>query len=253
MRFVCLASGSRGNASLIEAGGRCLLVDCGLSVKALERRMALLDLTPGCLDAVLVTHEHSDHLRGVPALSRKYGVPMWMTAGTRRAGHCDGLPDLRIFHCHAGGLRIGELEILPYAISHDAREPCQFIFRHADRTLGMLTDTGVVTPHILHSLSTCDALILECNHDLEMLAKGPYPPSLRRRVRGAYGHLSNEQAADLLGRMDHAKLHRLVAAHISEKNNHPEKVGEALLSVGADLEQRLVLASQEQGTGWLQV
>ncbi len=253
MRFAYLASGSRGNASLIEAGDCRLLVDCGLSVKELERRMARLELTPECLDAVLVTHEHSDHLHGVPALSRKYGLPMWMTAGTRSAGRCDDLKGLSLFHCHGEGFRVGELEVFPYAVPHDAREPSQFVFRHADNALGMLTDSGCITPHILDCLSDCDALILECNHDRKMLADGPYPPALQRRVGGTYGHLCNEQAADLLGHLDHANLRWLVAAHLSAKNNHPEKAREALLAVSAELEERLILASQDGGTGWLEV
>lgn len=253
MRVNCLASGSRGNASLIEAEGRTLLVDCGLSLQELERRMRHLGLGPDCLDAVLVTHEHADHLKGVPALARKYGLPVWMTAGTRSAGRCDGLEGVRVFHCHGDGFELGVFKIEPYAVPHDAREPSQFVIRHGGRVLGMLTDSGAVTPHILHTLADCDALILECNHDRDMLANGPYPPSLQRRVGGAFGHLSNEQAAGLLGELDTTGLRWLVAAHISEKNNQPEKACEALLSASPDIEGRLVLARQDESTGWLQV
>jgi phosphoribosyl 1,2-cyclic phosphodiesterase len=253
MRFACLGSGSRGNATLIEGGGVRLLVDCGFAVRELERRLVPLGVALNTLEAVLVTHEHGDHIRGVPALSRKLRLPLWMTRGTCSAAGCSELEGLNLFYCHGGGFQIGGLRVEPYAIPHDAREPCQFLFRSDGLQLGMLTDSGSVTPHIVECLRSSDALLLECNHDPQMLARGPYPPRLRRRVGGAYGHLSNDQAAALLGRIDASRLRHLVAAHLSEKNNRPDKVRETLLCAAAALEGRLTVATQERATGWLEM
>ncbi len=237
----------------MEAGDTRLLVDCGFSAQGLESRLAELDVQADSLDAVLVTHEHGDHIRGVPVLSRKYGLPLWMTAGTCSGGGCRELANLRLFHCHDVGFRIGDLRVEPYAVPHDAREPSQFVFRSNGLSLGLLTDIGTITSHVRERLHGIDALILECNHDPVMLAAGPYPPSLQRRVGGDYGHLSNQQAAGLLSQLDHAKLRHLVAAHLSAKNNSAEKARESLLLVDQDMEPRLHIAAQDQGTGWLEI
>ncbi len=230
-----------------------LLVDCGLAVRELERRLEPLGVSMDTLDAVLVTHEHGDHIRGVPALSRKLRLPLWMTRGTWIAGGCTGFEGLNLFHCHGGGFQVGGMRVEPYSIPHDAREPCQFLFRGDGLQLGLLTDSGYITPHIVERLRNSDALLLECNHDPQMLARGPYPPSLRRRVGGAYGHLSNGQAAALMGQIDASRLRHLVAAHLSEKNNRPDKVRETLLSAASALEGRLTVATQERTTGWLEM
>ncbi len=243
MRFVCLGSGSRGNATVVESGAVRVLVDCGFTLRELERRLAERQLDAAMLDAVLVTHEHGDHVRGVPALSRKYGLPLWMTQGTANAARCSGLQGLRVFTCHAGAFCIGALRVEPYAVPHDAREPSQFIFHGEGVRLAMLTDAGSVTAHILEKLDNSDALILECNHDPAMLTQ--------RRVGGGYGHLSNAQAGALLSQLDHAKLRHLVAAHLSEKNNHPEKVRQRIASVSARLQDRFTIAQQDHPTAWL--
>jgi phosphoribosyl 1,2-cyclic phosphodiesterase len=177
---------------------------------------------------------------------------VWATAGTARAA---GLvvEGLRLFSPHAGRFAVGGLEVEPYPVPHDAREPCQFLFRGDGVRLGVLTDSGGVTPHILERLRLADALVLECNHDPDMLAAGPYPPALRRRVGGAFGHLSNAQAAGLLRRLDPARLRHLVAAHLSEKNNRPERAREALLSAAPGLESRLRVAGQDAATPWLEL
>lgn len=253
MRFACLGSGSRGNATLVEAGDVRVLVDCGFTLKELTRRLAGLDVDPDSIDAVLVTHEHGDHIRGVPVLSRKHRPALWMTQGTCSAGKCSELENLHFVNCHGGAFHIGNLRIEPYAVPHDAREPSQFVFSDNRVNLGILTDVGTITPHIVERLGCCDALKLECNHDRRMLAEGPYPISLQRRVGGDFGHLSNEQAADLLERLDRPRIRHLLAAHLSEKNNRPDKVRDALLSRAPDIEQRLRIAEQDCSTGWLEV
>lgn len=250
MRFVSLGSGSRGNATVIEAGATRLLLDCGFTVRELERRLSQVDIAAESLDAVLLTHEHQDHLRGAGALARRYGIPVWLTHGTFRSPRLGGLPDPRLIHSHQAPFQIGGIEIAPYPVPHDAREPVQFVFRSGRSRLGILTDTGMITPHIVGMLASCTALLIECNHDTEMLANGPYPPPLQRRVGGRLGHLSNRQAADLLTCLDHARLEHLVVGHLSEKNNTPVLVREALLSVSPGVESRLTLTCQDRVTGW---
>jgi len=250
MRFASLGSGSRGNATLIEAGRTRLLVDCGYSLRELELRLTRMDLAAQGLDAVLVTHEHGDHIRGVGALARRHGVPVWATPGTWRAADLGEVPDLHLFTAHESGFRIGEVRVRPYAVPHDAREPAQYVFEHDGRRLGMLTDAGSLTPHMVASLGGVDALLLECNHDPGMLANGPYPPVLQARVSGDLGHLSNQQAASLLSRLDHGRLRHLVAGHLSEKNNHPDLACRALTGVDPSLAARLHILRQDQASGW---
>ncbi|MCU0971692.1 MAG: MBL fold metallo-hydrolase [Gammaproteobacteria bacterium] len=254
MRFASLGSGSRGNATVIEAGSTRLLIDCGYALAELERRLAVLGVGAEGLDAVVVTHEHADHLRGVGVLARRWGVPVWMTPGTRRAAAALGeLPDLRLFDSHGPAFAIGEIELRPVAVPHDAAEPCQFVLRASGRCLAILTDCGSVTPHVVGSLRAVDALLLELNHDAHMLARGPYPPALRARVGGPLGHLSNAQAADLLSRLDLDRLGRVVAGHLSEKNNRPDLVMDALRGVSRDLEPRVTVLTQDDTSAWLAV
>jgi len=228
MRFAPLGSGSRGNAYLLETPHLRVLIDCGFPAREIERRLACLGCDPRDLDAILITHEHGDHVRGLGPLARRYRLPAWMTAGTHAHAGCGELPSLHLLDSHAGPFMIGDLEVLPYAVPHDAREPCQFVFRNAGLQLGLLTDSGHITPHILASLAGSDGLILEFNHDPRMLRDGPYPPRLKARVGGDHGHLSNRQALALLARFETGRLQHLLAAHLSESNNTPGRVREAL-------------------------
>ncbi len=253
MRFASLGSGSRGNATLIEAGGTRLLIDCGFSARETERRLSRLGVAAETLDAVLVTHEHGDHIRGVGAMARRYQLPVWMSDGTRRNHRCGKLPDLNSFSSHQAPFMIGDIRVAPFPVPHDARETVQFTFDANQLKFGMLTDSGAVTPHIVELLQGCDALILECNHDPIMLAEGPYPPPLQARVSGQLGHLSNQQAADLLCRIDHGRLSHLMAAHLSEKNNRPQLAKETLLEVSHKLEACLTISGQNEPTDWLEI
>jgi phosphoribosyl 1,2-cyclic phosphodiesterase len=250
MRFASLGSGSRGNATLVEAGHTRLLVDCGYTLKELERRLAALELCGEALNAILVTHEHADHVRGVGPLARRYRIPVLTSAGTARAAAFGELPELRLFASHGGAFRLGDIEIGPFAVPHDAREPCQFVLAAQGRRLGLLTDAGRITPHIVDRLRGVDALLLECNHDAGMLARGPYPPALRARVGGPLGHLSNVQAAGLLEHLEHGRLAHLVAGHLSEKNNIPDLAAAALLAVAPALAPRLSVLRQDGVSGW---
>jgi phosphoribosyl 1,2-cyclic phosphodiesterase len=249
VHFASLGSGSRGNATLVEAGTTLIMIDCGFSCRETEQRLARLGRTPADLSALLVTHEHGDHVRGIPLLARKYDLPVWVTRGTHRVMRDSVVPRLQYFDGHTT-FCIDELRVRPFTVPHDAQEPCQFVLEHRQRRFGVLTDTGRMTPHIIECLNACDALLLECNHDTDMLACGPYSASLKRRVGGPLGHLSNSQAGSLLSRLDCSRLQCLVAAHLSDKNNRPA-LAQAALAQALDCEAGWIgIADQETGLDW---
>ena len=252
-RFASLGSGSRGNATLIEAGATRILVDCGYPAREFVARCERLAFDPTTLSAILVTHEHGDHMRGVGAVARRFGIPVWMTHGTWYAADFGAIAALNLFAGHGGGFVIGDLAITPVPVPHDAREPTQFVFRHGDARLGLLTDLGSITPRVLDAFDGVDAVLLECNHDTRMLATGPYPPRLQARVGGQYGHLNNAQAAAFLRRIDHGRLRHLVAAHLSEKNNSPDLARQALLEVSDRLCDCLCLLLQDEISDWFAI
>lgn len=248
MRFASLGSGSRGNAALVEAGGTCVMVDCGFSMREACRRLAVLGRVPADLTAILVTHEHGDHVDGVLPLARRFGIPVWMTAGTARAVGVGSDDPVRVIASGAQ-VELAGIEVEAVAVPHDAREPVQYIFTVANLKLGILTDLGSVTPHVVERYRRCRGLLLEANHDFALLADGPYPGTLKRRVGGDWGHLSNAQAAQLLQRLGGDVLRTLVVGHISQQNNSPELVQQALASVTGHLDQ-VLYASQDEGFGW---
>lgn len=249
LRFAMLGSGSRGNATLVECGTTRVLVDCGFSVAETDRRLARLGLAATDLAAILVTHEHGDHAGGVARLAARYGIPVHASAGTARAA---GLETAELINVH-DAFPLADLEVTPVAVPHDAREPCQFVFSDGNRRLGILTDTGRITPHIIEMYAGLDALILEANHDREMLAAGPYPPVLKQRVGGPLGHLSNCQSADLLRELDVSRLRHLVAAHLSDKNNRPDLAGAAFADALGCTPDWITIAAQDTGLGWQEI
>jgi phosphoribosyl 1,2-cyclic phosphodiesterase len=252
VRFACLGSGSEGNGVVVEAGRTRLLMDCGFGLAESVARLARLGLKPADLAGIAVTHEHSDHLGGVGRLARRHGLPVWLTAGTlAMAQDLDGVA-VRVIDSHAA-FAVDGLEIQPYPVPHDAREPVQFVFGDGNRRLGVLTDAGCGTPHIEAMLAGVDALVLECNHDAEMLERGPYPASLKRRVGGRFGHLENGQAAALLGRLMHERLQCVMAAHVSRKNNTPQLAQRALARVLNCADSEVRVACQTTGFDWIEL
>lgn len=252
LRYASLGSGSRGNASVIEAGSTRVLLDCGFSVSETQRRLARLGLCGGDLQAILVTHEHADHLGGVARLSRRHRLPVWLTPGTLAASRDADYHRVELFHAH-DVFSVGDIELIPFPVPHDAREPAQFVFGDGDRRLCQLTDTGSVTPHIERMLSGIDALVLECNYEPALLRDGPYPPMLKARVGGDFGHLGNDQAQALLTRLDCTALRWLIGAHVSEKNNTPMHARRALVAgLGCD-DDGIEVADQSVGVGWREV
>ena len=252
LRFSSLGSGSRGNATLVEAGRSCVMIDCGFSCAETLRRLNRLGKSPADIDAILVTHEHTDHISGVATFARRHNTPVWMSAGTSVMHNATDLPSLDWFDGHTP-FAIGDLHITPFPVPHDAREPCQFVLSDGAVRLGILTDTGSITAHIQQQLTGCEALLLESNHDVDMLASGAYPQSLKQRVGGRLGHLSNDQAAALLAALDTTHLQHLVAAHLSDKNNRPELARTALAGVLGCAPDWIGIADQAEGLAWRQV
>lgn len=251
MRFASLGSGSKGNATVVEAGSTKVLVDCGFTIKETVKRLAKLGLTPSQIDAILVTHEHADHLKGAMPFSRKFSIPVYMTAGTAKQGKVDDCDALNLFNLHQP-FTVGDLSVNPVPVPHDAREPCQFVFEFNGQVLGILTDLGSLSSHVIAEYKECDALLLEANHDLDMLARGPYPPSLKRRVGGVWGHLNNHQTMSLLEQVNQTRLKQLVLGHISEKNNSVDLVQKALDEANCTFDN-VIIAEQSFGFDWVSV
>ncbi|CAM2170114.1 MBL fold metallo-hydrolase [Burkholderia latens] len=255
MRFASLGSGSEGNALVVEVSSGTtttrVLLDCGFSAKEVERRLGRLNLGIDDLDAILVTHEHSDHVGSALTLARRGSLPLYMSWGTARAVGADEADvDLHVLWGDETAA-IRDLAVIPYTVPHDAREPLQFVFMDGCRRLGVLTDVGMATPHITAVLSGCDALVLESNHDTAMLAGSRYPQSLKARIGGTHGHLSNDAAAGILASLERSRLQHLVAAHLSQQNNRPELARQAFAGVlGTDGEE-VVVATQDTGFDWL--
>ena len=251
MKFSSLGSGSKGNGTLIQSDDLLLLIDCGFSLRETEKRLQRLGVFPHQIDAILVTHEHSDHIKGVSPLSRKFNLPVYMTAGTARSRAVGDIQSLHIIHNYKPFLIKG-VQVIPVAVPHDATEPAQYIFEKNKQRLGLLTDLGNVSSYVENQYTGCHALIIEANHDPLMLASGSYPPSIKQRVGGSWGHLSNQQASEFLKRTDKSRLQCLVVAHISRQNNSVQLAQQAFSDYHKDVNQ-IIYACQEQGFDWLQI
>ena len=253
MRFASLGSGSAGNCLVVEHSNTRLLLDCGFTQNEVVKRLQKLDLIPEQIAGVLVTHEHDDHAKGAFKFAAKYNVPVWLSHGSLKM--CERyIPDfvaiqINIIDSHTQ-FSIENIQINPYPVPHDAREPTQFTFSDGNYKLGVLTDAGSSTAHIEHMLSACDALVLECNHDLNMLENGPYAWSLKKRVGSRLGHLDNQSAAALLARLDNSKLKHIVAAHLSAKNNRADLAKNALSQALNCAQDWVGIAQQEDGFAW---
>lgn len=251
MKFSSLGSGSSGNATLIASDDTTILLDCGFGVRETERRLTKLGLSASDINALIVTHEHSDHMKGVGAFARKYHCPVYMSHGTYASRDYGELPQLEFVSC-GQVFMVGDVRIHPITVPHDAREPLQFVFEYQGRRLGVLTDLGSVSEHVVDAFQNCHGLLVEANHDATMLANGPYPPSLKARVGGQWGHLNNQQTASLLRLLNLSTLEHLVVGHISRKNNSIELAKQAL----AEFEEHAfctLFACQDEGFEWLEL
>jgi phosphoribosyl 1,2-cyclic phosphodiesterase len=245
---VCiLASGSKGNAVFVSGAAASILIDAGLSGVEIERRLKSRGIDPKNLDAILVSHEHSDHIQGVGVLSRRYHLPVYISAKTQNAASSQlgNLYDLKTIKCGTS-FTINDLFIHPFSISHDAADPCGFTINQNGTKIGIATDLGIATAMVKEHLKECTLLILEANHDEEMLINGPYPWPIKQRIKSRTGHLSNAASKILLEELQHDRLKHVMLAHLSETNNTPQKavneVGQALTRCKA----RLYVASQNE-------
>ena len=250
VRFASLGSGSKGNATLIDNGSTCVVIDLGFTIKETVRRLSRLGLMPQDVDAILVTHEHADHIHGVAGFARKFGTPVYLTPGTYHHKKMGELPFLNKINCHSP-FEVGSLSITPVAVPHDAKEPCQYLVSSKEITIGILTDLGHITPHVRDKYRECDALLLECNHDVTMLQDGSYPYQLKQRVAGDYGHLNNVQASELLDTINLERLRHLIISHISGENNLPNLAQDAVQPSLSLWTGSLLVASQEEGFDWI--
>jgi phosphoribosyl 1,2-cyclic phosphodiesterase len=254
MRFASIGSGSEGNGLLVECGSTRVLIDCGFGVKDTVARLARAGVLPDSLSAILVTHEHADHFGGVPAFAARHGIPVWMTMGTLDAvaERLDGVANVYGFDSH-DVFAIGDIEVRPFPVPHDARDPVQFVLTDGACRLGVLTDIGVPTRYVEASLAGCDALVIECNHDGGMLANGAYPYPLKQRIAGRFGHLCNEDAAAIVKAVAHGRLKHVVAAHLSKENNTPSHARAALAGALGCSEDWIGVADQRDGFDWLSI
>jgi len=244
-----LGSGSAGNSVLVRSRETTLLLDCGFTLKETTARMLGLGVQPGDLDAILISHEHSDHTKGLGPIARKFNVPVWLTQGTWGALKDKKIARARTFHAHEG-FTIGDIELDPFPTPHDAAESCQFIFGVEGRRFACLTDLGACTAHVLSKISGVNAILLESNYDPQMLRTGPYPPSLQARIASDWGHLSNQQAGEVLASFDHANLQRVFLGHLSERNNTDEVALNTVSNIVVDRQERISVLQQHAASDW---
>lgn len=274
LRYKNLSSGSTGNATLVEAGSLIgkssrVLVDCGMRLSRLLELLEMADVLPNDIDAIFITHEHSDHIGCVTQLASRYSIPVWASSGThaalqdmqskRRAKqptHSQLVPGFEALVRIATNLcpiEISGLQINPFTVPHDAREPLQLTCTDGSTKLGILTDLGHASRHVIEQLAGCNALMLESNHDEDMLNNSKYPAFLKARVGGDFGHLSNTQAAEILSAVMHDNLRHVSAAHLSQQNNHPSLAQSALATVLGCMPDEVFAACPETGTPWMVV
>lgn len=257
LRFRNLGSGSTGNATVVEVHGpqgiTRLLVDCGLKPRQLNHGLSQAGLAASQIDAVFVTHEHGDHIGCAESFIRRQRKPLWMSQGTHQAIGAPDLGDLLRFARDGVALQLGDLQLMPFTVPHDASEPLQLVCSDGQSRLGLVTDLGHATAHVLQHLQGCHALLLECNHDAALLSGSNYPEFLKQRIAGRLGHLSNQQAADIARAVNHSALRHVVAAHLSERNNRPALAQVALGDALGWVHTAIGVADPLRGTDWVEV
>jgi phosphoribosyl 1,2-cyclic phosphodiesterase len=260
-----LASGSRGNSTIVASSSTKILVDAGISCRETVKRMRAAGDDPRTLSAILITHEHSDHVYGLALLARKFQLPVFMTGATHQAwarsrrddvGELPQLARLEVFSA-GRSFHVGDIAIMPFTIPHDAADPVGLTFRADGIKVGIATDLGYMPANVCDHLRDCDVLVIESNHDLEMLRVGPYPWSVKQRVGSRTGHLSNDKLAKFFCTEYDGNASYIVLAHLSEQNNHPELArGTAEKALGPRqtlLHNRVILASQSEATAAIQL
>lgn len=252
LEVAALGSGSSGNALVVRSATTCLLIDCGFSLKETRARMQTLRASLDEVDAILVTHEHSDHLKGVGPVSRKHALCVWTTHGTWQRARDKRFADVKVFHAH-DSFSIGDIRIDPFPTPHDAAESCQFVFESGGLRFANVTDLGACTPHVREKLAGVHGLVVECNYDDAMLRNGPYPPMLQARIRSDWGHLGNEQAGTLVAELDHPDLQYVLLGHLSEQNNTDAVARETLCRYLRSGHERVHVLAQHEASPWFRL
>lgn len=250
MKFCVLGSGSKGNSTYVESNGVRLLIDAGLSAKCIEERLEQIGIPPSTIDAMIITHEHSDHINGVRVFQKRYGCPIYMTDATFKKCPPQTRAEVKAcFYKVEKAIKFDGVEIQPFAVSHDAVEPVALVIEARGKRLGIATDLGYPTQLVRHKLKGMDALVIESNHDVRMLMAGPYPWEVKERIKSREGHLSNSQTAELLAEIVHSNLKTVVLAHLSETNNTPETALESAMSAIKSYDKiKLVVSAQHRCT-----
>ncbi|MFW6246399.1 MAG: MBL fold metallo-hydrolase [Tangfeifania sp.] len=239
LEICAIASGSNGNCYYIGNEKDAVLIDTGISCKQILKRMAEKKLNPLKIKAVFISHEHSDHMRGARVLAKRLNIPVWLTAKTYYAAFKNMQPDYPQFFTPGSELQIGEFTIHPFLKNHDAAEPCSFRVEYSGKNIGVFTDIGEACNNVTSQLAQCDALFLESNYDEQMLTNGPYPFFLKKRVSSSYGHLSNNQALELLEMHGGTNLKCVFLSHLSAENNTPELALASFKTLESKLDVRL--------------
>ncbi len=256
LRFASLASGSGGNCLVAEAAGTAVMIDCGLALTDTERRLERAGLQPSQVSAILVTHEHGDHADGAFAFAAAHGVEVCLTRGTLAALRAEGKAvdgvKVRLINGRER-FAVDAIEAHPFTVPHDAREPVQFVLSDGAARLGVITDIGTSTAHVVQMLSGLDALVLECNYDRDLLWSGAYPKWLKERIAGPFGHLDNRDSERLLAALDRSRLKHVIGAHLSQQNNRPELARAALARAMGCEESWIGLATQDLGFAWREI
>lgn len=252
LKVAAIGSGSSGNATIVQSSRTTLLLDCGFTAKETIARMAALGISPSEIDGILISHEHGDHVKGVGPLSRKFGLPVWLTHGTYHRLRDNRFSEIHVFNAHEK-FCIGDMNIDPFPTPHDAAESCQYVFEHNQVRFACATDLGICTPHVYEKIKDANALLIECNYDSDMLRTGPYPASLQARIRSDFGHLGNDQAAGIVKRLDHAGLQHILLGHLSEQNNSDAVAAKSIMDVVERSPERVKVLHQHMQSPWFSV
>jgi len=249
IRICSLGSGSKGNATVLGFDDTYLLVDCGFNLKQTVKRLTEKGIEPEQISMILVTHEHSDHIAGVTRFSNEFSIPTCLNRGTSLHKAFNELSHIRLFNSH-NSFEFKGIKIEPIPVPHDSREANQFVFNYNGKRIGLLTDVGHVTRHMIGAYARCNALLLEFNYDEDMLVNGSYPYPLKKRVSGDLGHLSNKQSVEFINRIDCSNLELLVAMHKSEENNCQDIIEHHLNSLSIGKSFTKLIANQKKGFDW---
>jgi len=254
MEFCSLGSGSSGNSFIVKNNQTILMIDCGFGLKETIDRLEKYQINPSEINAILLTHEHEDHIKGAFSLANKFQIPIYLSYGTHQMSHKkinDGYKIKFELIKNFDSFMIDDISVSPMPVPHDAREPLQYRFDCMDKSIAIMTDLGKITKHVVQKLLRINLLVLEFNHDDEMLSDSDYPDSLKKRINGQYGHLENKESLKLLSSISHPELSWVIAAHLSEKNNKIDLVKQMIFEIVDKYSSNVGVIDQDLGLEWI--